>query len=252
MITNSKSGPGSSGMDFSMFGARRPLRAPEDENGSGGAAPALAPAPPVDPVSPAPAAVAPEKTLTQTQVNALVAAEKRDTEAKTRAKVLQEIADKAAPPPKPAPKGDGSMSAEDVQTLLSRDRAFTRATATAGLNDRQLTRMEQALKADAPADVGAWSAAYIEDLGLAKAPPPPATAASPGTPAPVVIPPGAPNAPAKVESITAQGLPNPWALTAAQIDELGPSGCRAMLEQLTTVGRARLGTPPVPKLPARK
>lgn len=249
--TINKHGPGGAHIGFSMFGARGPLR---EEEGSGGGSSTPPPVAPPAQGEPAPAPGAPaEKLLPQSQVSTLIADAKRDTEAKTRAKVLQEIADKAATPPasKPAPKGDGSMSAEDVQSLLARDRAFTRSTAKADLNERQQSRMEAAFKADAPTDVAAWCAAYIEDLGIVKQPP--AVAPTPsGSPAPTTPPPAAPNAPAKVESATANGLPNPWALTADQIDQLGPQGCREMLEKLTTVGRARLGTPPPPKLPARK
>lgn len=249
-LTNSKSGPGAAHIGFSMFGARGPLRSEEGSPPASAASPPVATAPAQGEPAPAPGAPA-EKLLPQSQVSTLIAEAKRDTEAKTRAKVLQEIeAAKAPPPAKAAAKADGSMSLEDVQSLLARDRAFTRATATANLNERQLTRMEAALKADNPSDVAAWSAAYIEDLGLAK--PQPQPAPSPGAAAEVKPPPAAPSAPAKVDPITSGGLVNVFALTADQIDQLGPHGIREHFEKTVAVGRARLGAPPLPKLPARR
>lgn len=190
-LSNHKSGPGAAHIGFSMFGARGPLR---EEEGAGGSSAAPVAPPPAAPGEPAPAPGAPaEKLLPQSQVSTLIAEAKRETEAKTRARVLQEIEAAKAPPPapKPAAKSDGSMSAADVQALLARDRAFTRATATANLNDRQLARMEAALNADNPSDVAAWSAAYIEDLGLAKlvTQPVAAIAAEPIKPAPATTPP---------------------------------------------------------------
>ncbi len=188
-LSNHKSGPGAAHIGFSMFGARGPLR---EEEGAGGSSAA-----PVAPTAaaqgePAPAPGAPaEKLLPQSQVSTLIAEAKRETEAKTRARVLQEIEAAKAPTPKPAAKSDGLMSAADVQALLSRDRAFTRATATANLNDRQLARMEAALNAENPSDVAAWSAAYIEDLGIGKPATQPvaALAAEPIKPTPTAPPP---------------------------------------------------------------
>ena len=186
--------------------------------------------------------------LTQTQVNALMAAEKRDTEAKTRAKVLQEIADKAAPAPKVTPKADGSMSAADVQTLLSRDRAFTRATTSAGLSDRQLARMEAALTADAPADVAAWSAAYIEDLGIAKTVIQPAAPTTAEAPKPAA----APGAPSTHTLPTANGVADLFNMTPTQHQAIGPAGVRKALEELWRIGNQMSGAPERPKAPTSR
>ncbi len=195
-----------------------------------------------------------EKTFTQAQLSTLIAAEKRDTEAKTRAKVLQEIADKAAPAPKVTPKADGSMSAADVQTLLSRDRAFTRATTSAGLSDRQLARMEAALVADAPPDVAAWSAAYIEDLGIVKTTAAAPAAHSTATLAEALKP--APAAPAalgvRVDPMTSGGLVDPFSFTDAQISQMDPYTLRAHFEKLTEIGRQQSGAPPRPKTAAQR
>lgn len=251
--SNTKSGPGAAHIGFSMFGARGPLR---EEEGSGGSSPAPVAPTPAAPGEPAPAPGAPaEKLLPQSQVSTLIAEAKRETEAKTRARVLQEIEASKAPAPKPAAtKSDGSMSAEDVQNLLARDRAFTRATAAAGLNDRQLTRMEAALKAENPPDVAAWSASYIEDLGLAKpVTPPPAAPAAPQQASEAPKPPTAPSAPTSPVSPTMQqGLVNLFALSEQQIAQLGPGGLREHFEAALSIGRQQAGVPQRPKAPARK
>lgn len=249
--SNFKSGPGAAHIGFSMFGARGPLR--EEEGSGGGSSPA-----PVAPTAaaqgepaPAPGGAA-EKLLPQSQVSTLIAEAKRDTEAKTRARVLQEIeAAKAPAAPKPSAKSDGSMSAEDVQALLSRDRAFTRATATANLNDRQLTRMEAALKADNPPDVAAWSAAYIEDLGLVKPATPTAAPAATAATLEAPKPAAAPAAPSVNALPTAHGLPDLFAMTPAQHAALGPQGIRSALEQLWKIGNQMSGAPERPKPPQR-
>ena len=259
--TTPKHGPGGAHIGFSMFGARGPLR-DEEGNGSSPAPAALPPPATATPAQGEPAPVpgaASEKMLPQSQVSTLIADAKRDTEAKTRTKVLQEIADKAAmPAPKPTPKADGSMSAEDVQSLLSRDRAFTRATAKADLNERQLMRMEAALKADVPADVAAWCTAYIEDLGIAKpatqpaalvAAPAPAPAPAPVTPTPAA----APQAPTgAVNPQTTGGLVDLFNLSATQIQQMGPSGVRAELDKIRAYAHQSAGLARLPRVPERK
>lgn len=252
--SNLKSGPGAAHIGFSMFGARGPLR--EEEGAGGSSAAPVAPSAAAQ-GEPAPAPGAPaEKLLPQSQVSTLIAEAKRETEAKTRARVLQEIEAAKAPQPAPKPtaKADGSMSAEDVQTLLSRDRAFTRATATANLNDRQLARMEAALKADNPPDVAAWSAAYIEDLGIVKqVAQPAAPAAPPQAPQETAKPPTAPTAPsAPASPTTQQGMVDLFALNEQQIAQLGPAGLRQHFEAALSVGRQQAGVPQRPKAPARK
>lgn len=249
-LSNFKSGPGAAHIGFSMFGARGPLR--EEEGAGGSSAAPVAPSAAAQ-GEPAPAPGAPaEKLLPQSQVSTLIAEAKRETEAKTRARVLQEIeAAKAPAAPKPTAKPDGSMSAEDVQTLLSRDRAFTRATATANLNDRQMARMEAALKAENPSDVAAWSAAYIEDLGIVKQVTQPAAPAATAPTAEAPKPAAAPAAPSTHALPTAMGVPDLFSMTPAQHQALGPAKVRETLEQLWKIGNAMNGAPERPKPPQR-
>lgn len=143
------------------------------------------------------------------------------------------------------------MSAEDVQTLLSRDRAFTRATATANLNDRQMARMEAALKAENPSDVAAWSAAYIEDLGIVKQVTQPAAPAATATTTEAPRPAAAPAAPSAHTLPTAMGVPDLFSMTPAQHAALGPQGVRSALEQLWKIGNQMSGAPERPKPPQR-
>lgn len=258
-------GPGAAHIGFSMFGARGPLRSGEDV--SNGAAvppappPSATPPAPGEPAPPAPGAAASEKMLPQSQVSALIAAEKRDTEAKTRAKVLQEIKDAEAAkvsPAKPKTEVSGTLSHADVQNIITRNREFDRAVITAGLSDRQISRMSQAMAADAPDNVAAWSAQYLEDMGITKAP---AAAAAPTPPASAATPPepqratpaAAPSAPTSpVAPYTSGGLLDPLRLSAEQMDQLGIAGVREAHEKALTVGRQMNGAPPRPKVPARR
>lgn len=56
----------------------------------------------------------------------------------------------------------------EVEYAVSRMRAFERAAAQAGLNDRQTARMEESLRAVKPENVSEWARGYLEDLGLGK------------------------------------------------------------------------------------
>ena len=72
------------------------------------------------------------------------------------------------------------MTAAEVEAMLERERAVTRATVEHKLTDAQIKRMRSALKAENPDDVSTWSAAYLADMGLAKASTP--TQPAPATP----------------------------------------------------------------------
>lgn len=209
-------------------------------------------APTVAPVT-APASKVTFTAEQQEQVNAIV--RDRLAEAARRAPKQE-----PAPQPKPEAKAESkSDKSDDIAALrveLENQKlrhAFDKRIAKFDVSDSKAEKLFTLYQASKPADESAWFNETIEEFGL-KAPTSPAH--QPVTPsggsAPPAPPPAAPNAPVKVESATAQGLPNPWALTLDQIDQLGPQGCRNMLEQLTTVARGRLGTPPVPKTPARK
>ncbi len=91
--------------------------------------------------------------------------------------------------------------AEDVQKLIARERAFSRATASAKLTEGQFSRMEKAFAADRPDDPAGWARDYLTDLGVqqpsatsGQQPQPNATPRSvvpvsdSGSPAPVVAP----------------------------------------------------------------
>lgn len=209
-------------------------------------------APTTTPVT-APAAKVAFTAEQQELVNAIV--KERLAEAARRAPKPE-----PAPQPKPEAKPESkSEKSDDIAALRAelesqkQRHAFDKRVAKFELSDSKADKIFMLFQAAKPADETAWFNETIEEFGL-KAPTTtvPVPPAPTGTPAPAAPPPAAPNAPVKVDSATAQGLPNPWALSLEQIDQLGPSGCREMLEKLTTVGRARLGTPPPPKLPARK
>jgi uncharacterized protein (DUF4415 family) len=91
-------------------------------------------------------------------------------------------------PPTPTPSApavaQAGLSMADVEAMLQRDRVITRAATEHKLTDAQVKRMNSALKADAPDDISTWTATYLTDMGLVKAPTPaPAPAAPVQTPA---------------------------------------------------------------------
>lgn len=65
-------------------------------------------------------------------------------------------------------------------------------------------------------------------------------------------PAAAPNAPGRVDPLTAGGLVDIWALNDDQLKQLGPMGLREKFEALKTAARAASGAPPRPKLPSRR
>jgi hypothetical protein len=202
-----------------------------------------------DPAVLATATPAPEvKTFTQDQVNAFV-----------QQRLAADRATRSKPEPsKPEPmklpaKGEDSDVRAELEEMKLRN-AFDKRIAKYDSPDEVSERLFKLYKVEKPEDPAAWTEVTAKQFGLRSlSQPVTPTVSTTGMPVPEVkSPAAAPNAPAKVDSATAQGLPNPWALTSQQIDELGPQGCRDMLEKLTTVGRARLGTPPPPRLPPRK
>jgi len=165
----------------------------------------------------------------------------------------------AAATPAPAATPEPSMSATEVQQLIARDRAFTRVTATAGLTDRQVERMEAALRAENPADVSAWSREYLTDMKLGQpataTTTPPATATQTATTAPVAPtapPAAAPSAPSAHALPTANGLPDLFNMTPAQHQTLGPEGIKETLQRLWSIGNQASGAPARPKPPSQR
>jgi len=142
----------------------------------------------------------------------------------------------------------------DVESMLERERVITRAATQHTLNDAQLKRMKNALASDKPDDASAWTASYLADMGLAKAPTPAAPAANAATTAPIAqpAPAAAPSAPSAHALPTANGVVDLFNLTPAQHQALGPSGIRANLEQLWAIGNQMSGAPARPKPPSQR
>lgn len=256
---NHQRGPGAAHIRHWMFGARGPLLAPEDggngAGGSGGGTSGTTTTTTTTEGTPgtAPAGAGGEKLLTQAQVNALVAQARREGRESATQQTTQQT---TTPPPKAttAPAGEAQpMTAEAVQQLMQRERAFTRATATAGLTEKQLARMEEAFNVAKPADVAAWSSTYLEDMGFAK----PGTqqqsqngstqAGSTTTSAAAAT-----TVPGRVEPGTNGGLVDIWNLSGDQIEQLGPQGIREEHEKILAHANKRSGAPPVPRVMQRK
>jgi hypothetical protein len=165
---------------------------------------------------------------------------------------------RAAPAtPAAAATPEPSMSATEVQQLIARDRAFTRVTATAGLTDRQIERMESALRAENPTDVSQWSRDYLADMKLgqpatATTAPPPATATPIAPVATTPAPAAAPSAPSAHALPTANGVVDLFNLTHPQLGALGPQGVRENLEKLWGIGNQASGAPTRPKPPSQR
>lgn len=87
------------------------------------------------------------------------------------------VYDKPKDPPPAAPvakttepsTATASDPKAEFQQILTRQRAFDRVAASAGLSDRQLARMEESFQALNPPDPAEWARGYLEDLGLGKA-----------------------------------------------------------------------------------
>lgn len=67
-----------------------------------------------------------------------------------------------------APNNTAGISADEVQKLIAGATALERVATENKLTDKQRSRMEAALKAEKPADVGAWAKSYLEDMGIMK------------------------------------------------------------------------------------
>lgn len=116
------------------------------------------------------------------------------------------------------------MSAADVQKIVTRERALERSATEHKLTDGQRKRMEQALAADNPDDVSAWSRTYLEDVGIVKAAGAPNATPNqnPNSGAAPTLKPG-PNSsdrgsPSRDESLNAQG--QVWKMTKADVEQL--------------------------------
>ena len=206
------------------------LMAPESTDGGGGGAP----------TGTAPQAQGASGSVTLEQIRSLLA----DHAAEVKNGVFADLrrsgyfggkgskgdAEVEKPKPQAAP-GD------DVQRLIARERAFSRATATVKLSDGALARMEKAFQAESPDDVADWVKGYLEDFGFSAAgssPPqngtspnqPTATAPAAQSAAPTQpTTPPAPPAPAPVPlGDLERAAVHPNRLTADQVARLGPKG----------------------------
>ena len=108
----------------------------------------------------------------------------------------------AATTPQPA------STADEVQSIVTRERAFNRAISSVQLTDAQFSRMERAFQLEKPEDPGAWVRDYVADLGVGKqsalgAQPPTNPAVNPATP-----PASAGGAPAPLPAASHQA--EPW------------------------------------------
>ncbi len=74
----------------------------------------------------------------------------------------------------------------------------------------------------------------------------PSSAPAAPTPPPVAA---APSAPASHNIPTSMGLPNLWAMTSGQIDQMGPDGVRRTLEEAWRIGHKMAGAPARPEPP---
>lgn len=234
-----------------MFGSRGPLLSPEGDGNSaaptGETTSTSTTTTTTGTPGTAPAGASGEKLLTQAQVNALVAQARREGRESAAQPLTQTTTQPKATTPT-AGEAQPMMTAEAVQQLMQRERAFTRVTATAGLNDKQLARMEAAFNADKPADVAAWSTTYLEDMGFAK--PSTTTIQNPNGITPPAVPglppAAAPTVPSAVNPMTSGGLTDIFNLSGDQIEQLGPQGMRAEFEKIITAGRRNSGAPPRP------
>lgn len=131
----------------------------------------------------------------------------------------QQTIDVGEQPTPPAPQAQAAS--QDPEKVVQRMRSFDRAVGKANLTDAQVTRMEKALKADSPDDVGAWCQSYLEEMGLVKPNTPNATNNTPGT-APQASRSGPTmsdgGAPARDPGLATEG--QVWRMTTAETDSL--------------------------------
>jgi len=82
-----------------------------------------------------------------------------------------------APQPAAAPASTG-LTAVDVQRMLDRNTALTRAEVEHKLNAAQIKRMRTMLEAEKPEDAAEWVNSFVADMGIVKAAPQPTTPAT--------------------------------------------------------------------------
>jgi hypothetical protein len=139
----------------------------EDGSPGGGAAPLAQPAPIAD--QPAPES-APNVTPDQVKswIGEALGGFKNEFFANARrAGLLGKEKPTAETPPSAAPAMTGLTEA-DLEARLEQERVITRVQVEHKLPDSAVKRMKNALKAERPEDVSAWTSSYLADLGLAR------------------------------------------------------------------------------------
>lgn len=266
MIKNTKRGPGAAHIGFAMFGARGPLLAPEDGgtgsnpgSGSAAAAPAAEPTTTAaggqsDPAT-APGGTS-EKMLPQSQVNALIAKEKRDAYERAQREFEQKTATAQAPAKvEPKTEADRLRQLEAKLEESEMRRAFDKSALRHNVPDDAAEDLFELYKAQKPSSVSEWMEAKVSRFGLKQpAQAPAATAATTATatdPA-KASPAAAPAAPsAHALPTTHGGIVDLFNLNRPQLQALGPQGVRENLEKLWKIGNQMSGMPQRPKPPQR-
>lgn len=198
-----------------------------------------------------------EKLLPQSQVNALVAAARREGKEQAQ-RDAQQVTQQQAKKPEPSKSSDPSdrLAALEAELAETRQRSvFDKHAARLGLSDDLSEDLFELSKSQRPENVGEWLASKAERFNLKPAPAP-STASAATTPTaapsePAKPPAAAPSAPSKVDPLTGSGLVDIWNLSEAQLVQLGPAGVRAEFEKILGVARQQQGAPPRPKLPQR-
>jgi hypothetical protein len=199
-----------------------------------------------------------EKMLPQSQVNALVAAARREGAEKAQRESQQSQVTTQQPKPSAPKSADDRLSALEAELEATKQRgAFDKHAAKLGIADDLAEDLFELAKTQRPQDLGTWLATKAERFG---AKPAPAASTSISTTAsttvtatekPVTPPPAAPGAPVKVDGLTNAGITDIFRLSDTQISQLGPSGLRKEFEKIVELGHAQSGAPQRPKLPGR-
>ena len=160
----------------------------------------------------------------------------------------EDRARRAAPRAPESTEKKFAITEDEFNALLSRQRAFDRVTAAAGLSDRQLERMESARKAENPQDVAAWARGYLDDMGLGKSNVNPSSNAQTAPIAehkPSAVAPSS-SQPSAVTPVTTGGLVDIYNLTPEQFASMSPAQLREHHERNVAAGNAKSGAPRLP------
>lgn len=195
--------------------------------------------------------VAASVAFTQEQVNAIV--QQRLAEDRARRTKEPVVA------PKPEPKVESKTSKTDeVSAMQSKleeltlRMTFDKRAAKLDLTDSAGDRLFKLYKDERPADTAAWLDEVAKEFRLTPQVTVTPTATTVATHVETKPVAAAPNAAAKVETITTDGLPSILRMTDAQLTQLGPQGVRAEFEKSMQIDRQNSGAPPRPKIAQRK